>query len=206
MEPVSESNMFGTNKTSFQQIGDAKLILKHSTVVNPRSSQVQDHKRLNQFLLKVPAGERFKFRPKHLNGARAMTRHVAEGGNPHDNFGKYIVGLSEELNKLRKFKTYMNRSNVMAEGLKEYLNVIDERIEEIKSTAQKLQKESGYKAVKETHSDTVLEEVPEEVTKSWIDELTIKQTNEELKDVFPHLQTSIRKNCNQKFESQKTLN
>ena len=29
MEPVAESNMFGTNKTSFQQIGDAKLILKH---------------------------------------------------------------------------------------------------------------------------------------------------------------------------------
>ena len=81
----------------------------------------------------------------------------------------------------------MNRSNVMAEGLKEYLNVIDERIEEIKSTAQKLQKESGYKAVKETHSDTVLEEVPEEVTKSWIDELTIKQFNEELKDVFPYI-------------------
>ena len=96
---------------------------------------------------------------KHLNGARAMTRHVAEGGNPYDDFGKYIVSLSEELNKLRKFKTYMNRSNVMAEGLKDYLNVIDERIEEIKSTAQKLQKESGYKSIKETHSATVLEEV-----------------------------------------------
>ena len=186
MEPVSESNMFGTNKTSFQQIGDAKLILKHSTVVNPEVPGARSQK-IESIFIESPAGERFKFPFKHLNGARAMTRHVAEGGNPYDNFGKYIVGLSEELNKLRKFKTYMNRSNVMAEGLKEYLNVIDERIEEIKSTAQKLQKESGYKAVKETHSDTVLEEVPEEVTKSWIDELTIKQFNEELKDVFPYI-------------------
>ena len=81
----------------------------------------------------------------------------------------------------------MNRSSVMAEGLKEYMTVIDERIEEIKSTAQKLQKESGYKSVKETHSETVLEEVPEEITKNWIDELTIKQFNEELKDVFPYI-------------------
>ena len=186
MEPVSESNMFGTNKTSFQQIGDAKLILKHSTVVNPEVPGARSQK-IESIFIESPAGERFKFPFKHLNGARAMTRHVAEGGNPYDNFGKYIVGLSEELNKLRKFKTYMNRSNVMAECLKEYLNVIDERIEEIKSTAQKLQKESGYKAVKETHSDTVLEEVPEEVTKSWIDELTIKQFNEELKDVFPYI-------------------
>ena len=186
MEPVSESNMFGTNKTSFQQIGDAKLILKHSTVVNPEVPGARSQK-IESIFIESPAGERFKFPFKHLNGARAMTRHVAEGGNPYDNFGKYIVGLSEELNKLRKFKTYMNRSNVMAEGLKEYLSVIDERIEEIKSTAQKLQKESGYKAVKETHADTVLEEVPEEVTKSWIDELTIKQFNEELKDVFPYI-------------------
>ena len=81
----------------------------------------------------------------------------------------------------------MNRSNVMAEGLKDYLIVIDERIEEIKNTAQKLQKESGYKSIKETHSETVLEEVPEEVQKNWIDELTIKQFNEELKDVFPYI-------------------
>ena len=186
MEPVSESNMFGTNKTSFQQIGDAKLILKHSTIVNPEVPGARSQK-IESIFIESPAGERFKFPYKHLNGARAMTRHVAEGGNPYDNFGKFIVGLSEELNKLRKFKTYMNRSSVMAEGLKEYMTVIDERIEEIKSTAQKLQKESGYKSVKETHSETVLEEVPEEITKNWIDELTIKQFNEELKDVFPYI-------------------
>ena len=186
MEPVAESNMFGTNKTSFQQIGDAKLILKHSTVVNPEVPGARSQK-IESIFIESPAGERFKYPMKHLNGARAMTRHVAEGGNPYDDFGKYIVSLSEELNKLRKFKTYMNRSNVMAEGLKDYLNVIDERIEEIKTTAQKLQKESGYKSIKETHSATVLEEVPEEVSKNWIDELTIKQFNEELKDVFPYI-------------------
>ena len=207
MEPVSESNMFGTNKTSFQQIGDAKLILKHSTVVNPEVPGARSQK-IESIFIESPAGERFKYPMKHLNGARAMTRHVAEGGNPYDDFGKYIVSLSEELNKLRKFKTYMNRSNVMAEGLKDYLNVIDERIEEIKTTAQKLQKESGYKSIKETHSATVLEEVPEEVTKSWIDELTIKQFNEELKDVFPYIyklvseKTSIKNLGPEDFETE----
>ena len=207
MEPVAESNMFGTNKTSFQQIGDAKLILKHSTVVNPEVPGARSQK-IESIFIESPAGERFKYPMKHLNGARAMTRHVAEGGNPYDDFGKYIVSLSEELNKLRKFKTYMNRSNVMAEGLKDYLNVIDERIEEIKTTAQKLQKESGYKSIKETHSATVLEEVPEEVSKNWIDELTIKQFNEELKDVFPYIyklvseKTAIKNLGPQDFETE----
>ena len=197
MEPVAESNMFGTNKTSFQQIGDAKLILKHSTVVNPEVPGSRSQ-RIESIFIESPEGERFKYPIKHLNGARAMTRHVSEGGNPFDSFGKHIIGLSEELNKLRKFKTYMNRSNVMAEGLKDYLHVIDERIEEIKTTAQKLQKESGYKSVKETHSEAVLEEVPEEVSKNWIDELTIKQFNEELKDVFPY----IYKLVNEKTKAQ----
>ena len=48
-------------------------------------------------------GERFKYPYKHLNGARAMARHVAEGGNAYDDFGKHIVSLSEEMAKLRKF-------------------------------------------------------------------------------------------------------
>ena len=207
MEPVAESNMFGTNKTSFQQIGDAKLILKHSTVVNPEVPGARSQ-RIESIFIESPEGERFKYPIKHLNGARAMTRHVSEGGNPFDSFGKHIIGLSEELNKLRKFKTYMNRSNVMAEGLKDYLHVIDERIEEIKTTAQKLQKESGYKSVKETHSESVLEEVPEEISKNWIDELTIKQFNEELKDVFPYIyklvseKTSIKNLSPEDFETE----
>ena len=39
-------------------------------------------------------------------------RHVSEGGNPFDDFGKHISEMSSELNQLRKFKTYMNRSSV----------------------------------------------------------------------------------------------
>ena len=61
----------------------------------------------------------------------------------------------------------MNRSNVMAEGLKDYLNVIDERIEEIKTTAQKLQKESDT-INKRNHSATVLEEVPKKSAKTGL--------------------------------------
>ena len=49
-------------------------------------------------------------------------------GNPYDDFGKYITDLSEEMWKLRKFKNYTNRSTVMAEGLRDYVQVIQERI------------------------------------------------------------------------------
>ena len=71
-----------------------------------------------------------------------MARHVAEGGNQYDEFGKHILGLSEELNKLRKFKTYMTRSGVMAEGLSGYMDVVNERIDAVKNTVHKSQRKS----------------------------------------------------------------
>jgi len=113
--------------------------------------------------------------------------HVSEGGNPYDDFGKHIVGLSEELSKLRKFKSYMNRSNVMAEGLAGYMEVVNERIEAVKKTAHALQSKAKYQEAFKNFDNTVLEQVPEDVSNTWIDELTIKQFNEELKDVFPYI-------------------
>ena len=186
VEKVSESNLYGTTKTSFQSVGEARLVIKHSAPVNPAVAGGRTH-RIESLFIENNAGERFKYPFKHLNGARAMARHVSEGGNPFDDFGKHISEMSSELNQLRKFKTYMNRSSVMAEGLKQYQSVVDERIEEIKSNCLKLQKQSAYKESFESYSKSELAEVPEDVKQSWIDELTIKTFNEELQDVFPYI-------------------
>ena len=183
---MSESKLYGTSRTSFQDIGSAKMIVKHTGPINHEqpAGRTRD---IAGIYIESENGERFKYPMKHLNGARAMARHVAEGGNPYDDFGKHIIGLSEELSKLRKFKTYMNRSSVMAESLAGYLDVVNERIEAVKKTAHALQSASHYKEAFENFETTVLEEVPEDVSNSWIDELTIKQFNEELKGVFPYI-------------------
>jgi hypothetical protein len=183
---MSESKLYGTSRTSFQDIGSAKMIVKHTQPINHEqpAGRTRD---IAGIYIESENGERFKYPMKHLNGARAMTRHVSEGGNPYDDFGKHIIGLSEELSKLRKFKTYMNRSSVMAESLAGYLDVVNERIEAVKKTAHALQSVSHYKEAFENFETTVLEEVPEDVSNSWIDELTIKQFNEDLKGVFPYI-------------------
>jgi len=186
VEQVSESNLYGTTKTSFQSVGEARLVIKHSAPVDQTVAGGRSHK-IESIFIESNAGERFKYPIKHLNGARAMARHVSEGGNPFDAFGKHIIGLSEELSKLRSFKTYINRSNVMAEGLKEYQSIVDERIETIKTECQKLQRATAYKETFENFQESTLEEVPEDIKKNWIDELTIKTFKEELQDVFPYI-------------------
>ena len=186
VDKVSESNLFGTTKTSFQSIGEARLVIKHSKPVDQSVAGGRTH-RIESIFIESAEGERFKYPIKHLNGARAMARHVSEGGKPFDAFGKYITGLSEELSKLKSFKTYMNRSNVMAEGLREYQDIVDERIDTIKNECLKLQRPTNYKDTFENFKESDAVEVPEDIKKNWIDELTIKTFKEELQDVFPYI-------------------
>ena len=183
---MSESKMYGTSRTSYQNVGTAKMVVKHAGPVNHENAAGRTQN-VHSIYIESEGGERFKYPYRHLNGARAMTRHVAEGGTPYDDFGKHITGLSEELANLRKFKTYMNRSSVMAEGLSGYMDVVNERLDTVKKTVEMLQRENFYKESIDNFETTVLEDVPSDVSNSWIDELTIKQFNEELKGVFPYI-------------------
>jgi len=183
---MSESTMYGTTQTSYQNIGNARLSIKHRHAVNSEQPGARTRS-IGKIYVESPEGERFKYPYRHLAGARAMARHVSEGGNPYDDFGKHIIGLSEELNKLRKFKSYLSRSTVMAESLAQYTDIIERRAKEIKNEIANIQKANRYNDLIETFETVALEEVPEDVKASWIDELTIKQFNEELQDIFPYI-------------------
>mgnify|MGYP003773239465 FL=1 len=181
---MAESKMYGTHKTSFQKIGNAKLAIKHAGSLGEGENRT---KKIGAIYIENNQGEKFKYPFKHLSGARAMAVHVSEGGHPFDDFGKHITGLSEELSNLRKFKTYMGRSSVMAESLAEHMTTINERITSVKKTIQNLQKSNYYKEAFENFVAEESVEVPSEVAENWIDQLTVKQFNEELKDVFPYI-------------------
>jgi len=185
-ENMTESKMYGTSRVSYQDFDGARLMIKHTESID-QAAPGGRAKKVGGLYIESSEGERFKYPYKHLTGARAMARHVAEGGNAYDDFGKHIVSMSEEMNKLRKFKTYMGRSAVMAESLAGYMDVVKERIATVKKTLESLQKPAYYKEAFEGFETAVLEEVPSDVAENWIDQLTIKQFNEELADVFPYI-------------------
>ena len=181
---MTESKMYGTSKTSYQNVGEARIAIKHNKPVNTESAsgRIQN---ISAIYIESADGERFKYPFKHVNGARAMARHVSEGGKPFDEFGTHVASLSEELVNLKRFKSYVNRSSVMAEGLSGYKLAVNERVEELKKTITSLQKENFYKTTFENFVKPIFEDIPEDVAENWIDQLTIRQFNEELKDVFP---------------------
>jgi len=183
---MNESKLYGTARVSYQKIGEARIMIKHTESINQESATGRTQK-IGKIYIESADGERFRYPFKHLSGARAMARHVAEGGNAYDDFGKHIVGLSEEMGKLRKFKNYMGRSAVMAESLAGYVDVVKERIATVKKTIESLQKPAYYAETIAAFETPIMEEVPTDVAENWIDQLTIKQFNEELSDVFPYI-------------------
>jgi hypothetical protein len=183
---MSESKMYGTNKLSYQNVDNARIIIKHTESVNPEAG-ITRTRNIGKIYIESADGERFLYPYKHLTGARAMARHVAEGGKPFDDFGTHIVGLSEEMNKLRKFKSYMGRSAVMAESLAGYMDVVKDRIGTVKKTIESLQKPKFYAETFASFEKPMMEDVPSDVAENWVDQLTIRQFNEELKDVFPYI-------------------
>ena len=185
-ENMTESKMYGTSRISYQDVDSARLVVKHTDPVNQELASGRT-KSIGAIYIESAEGERFKYPFKHLSAARAMARHVAEGGKPFDAFGNHITSLSEELSKLRKFKTYMGRSAVMAEGLEPYMDAVKERMTTVKKTIESLQKQKSYKEMVENFEVQEVTEVPEDIRENWIEQLTIKQFNEELQDVFPYI-------------------
>ena len=185
-DKMTESKLYGTSKVSYQNVDNARLVIKHTESIDSQVAAGRT-RNIGAIYIESSEGERFKYPYKHLSGARAMARHVAEGGKPFDDFGTHIVGLSEEMSKLRKFKNYMGRSAVMAESLAGYMDVVKERISTVKKTIESLQKPAYYAETFAAFEKPMLEDVPADIAENWIDELTIKQFNEELQDVFPYI-------------------
>tara|TARA_B100000424_G_scaffold271482_1_gene274367 strand:+ start:3691 stop:5997 length:2307 start_codon:yes stop_codon:yes gene_type:complete len=183
---MAESKLYGTSKISYQNIDSARLVIKHTESVDAERTNART-RNVGTIYIESSEGERFKYPYKHLNGARAMARHVAEGGNAYDDFGKHIVSLSEEMAKLNKFKRYMSRSSVMAESLADYTDAVNDRIVTVRKTLNNLQKKAFYTETFESFTPAVIEDVPNDIAENWIEQLTIKQFNEELKDIFPYV-------------------
>lgn len=183
---MSESKLFGTSMTSYQNLGDAKLIVKHSAPVN-LGNPAGRAQRIESIYVENTAGERFKYPFRHLNGARALAQHIGHGGNPYDGIGKHITGLSEELNKLRMFKHYVERNEMVSEAMGAVNSKVMERIDAVRKEIHSLQIGRNYEQFAESFQETEAKEIPEDIMNDWIDRLTIRTFNEELKNVFPYI-------------------
>ena len=134
MEITKESRLYGTSKTSFENVGSARIRIIHNENINPevRGSRSRGIKAI---YVENNQGERFKLQHNKLSGARAMARHIAEGGQPYDEVGHAINSMVTEMNELGRFVRVMKRRTfedtttvTMVEAAAQYYNNIHHKL------------------------------------------------------------------------------
>ena len=185
-QPVMENKLYGGNKISYQDLGEARLVIKHNRAVDANLPAGRTM-HIESIYIENAQGERFRYPFKHLNGARALAEHIKAGGNPYDGIGKHITGLSEELSSLRKFKGYVGRNESLSEAMSDITGKVMERIDAIKKEIHSLQRPAYYQSFAESFKEQEEKSIPEAIMNDWIDRLTIRTFNEELKSVFPYI-------------------
>jgi hypothetical protein len=184
---VSESTLYGSKTVSYQKLLDTRLIIKHSQALTDDQQPGARTRNISALFVENQDGERFKYPFIHLAGARAMQRHVANGGLPYDDLGKSIIKMSEEIAQLKSFSNYVVRNDLMnsetnsvVERSASYLNSLREQIKAIS-------KQSHYEAYKENFQAYDSEEIPQDVVEEFKEKFTVKSFKEDIASVFPVL-------------------
>jgi len=94
------SKPYGSTKSSYQQIGNSKLIIRHTDPVD-ESKQGSRWRRIRNIFIETKLGERFAYPHPHIAGARAMARHLANNGRLNDDIGGAILRMSEDYIQLK---------------------------------------------------------------------------------------------------------
>ena len=202
-EVIGESRLHGTSRSSYEQDGDVKIIVRHSDKVDPEQRGARSRK-IKALFIETADGARIKLPHNNLKYARAMAQHITQGGEAGDDFGQHITKIAEECGKLRPFKSAMVRrtfddaeTQSMAEAAFEYHGLLN-------NTLKKMGGRKGYAACKESFvADDVL---MDEFDVDALRERFVKRSfNDRMEDALPLVQKAynMKKSNNfaQQFES-----
>ena len=182
------SKLEGSSRTSRQTLENVRLIVKHRAPVNEEQRGARS-RNISSIFVENAEGERFKYPFKHLNGARAMARHVSHGGVPSDMVGESIIELSTNLSKLKEFMNVVNKQSLVNENNRSVVLNVKRRMESIKESIKRIQGAKGYQAFVEKLAIKEQEENKAEITEDTVDNYVKKFTKttfeESLREVLP---------------------
>jgi hypothetical protein len=181
--PVAEG-LTGTSKSSFENLNKTKLIIRHKgkvdeTVPGARSRQIQS------LYIENEEGERFKYPLTHLAGARAMQRHVSNGGRPHDEFGEHIVATSEDIAKLNSFSRYVTNKDQLNDNAGDIIDQTKLKLENLRGYMKNIAKQSHYEAASKDFKTADEQILDDETVAKLREKFTMKNLDNRVEDALP---------------------
>ena len=174
----------GTAKRSYENLDKTKLIIRHKgkvdeTVPGARSRQIQS------LYIENEDGERFKYPMTHLAGARAMMRHVANGGRPHDEFGQHIIQTSEDIAKLNSFQRYVSNKDQLNDNAGDIIENTKLQLENLREYMRNLSKQKHYEAHCKSFRKSEDQVLDDETVNKLREKFTMTNLDSRVEDAFP---------------------
>ncbi len=174
----------GSAKRSYENLDATKLIIRHTgkvdeTVPGASSRQIQS------LYIENEDGERFKYPMTHLAGARAMMRHVANGGRPHDEFGEHIIKTSEDIAKLNSFARYVSNKDQLNDNAGDIISQTKLKLENLREYMRNLSKQKHYEAHCKTFRKSEDQELDDDTVAKLREKFTMTNLDKRVEDAFP---------------------
>jgi hypothetical protein len=173
----------GSPRRSYQRLPNARIVVNHSKSVDPEARGGRT-RQIESIFIENASGERFKFPSKNITAARAMTKHVNEGGTPFDEFGSHIYGVMEELTQLKKFQRHNNRQDFFEDAA--ISEEIQSRVTNLRSSLKQISGPKGYKHHFESFSNDK-SDVPTEQLDELRDTVTVRSFDENIAESLPYV-------------------
>ena len=179
-----KEGLTGTAKRSYENLDKTRLIIRHSgkvdeTVPGARSRQIQS------LYIENDDGERFKYPVIHLAGARAMTRHVANGGRPHDDFGQHIIQTSEDIAKLASFSRYASNKDQLNDNAGDIIEQTKLSLENLRMYVKNISKQGHYETAIKDYKKSEAVEMDDETANSYREKFTMKNFDDRVEQALP---------------------
>ena len=179
-----KEGLTGTARRSYENLEKTRLIVRHTGKVDEEVPGSRS-RRIESLYIENEDGERFKYPLTHLAGARAMMRHVANGGRPHDEFGQHIVSTSEDIAKLNSFSRYVSHKDQLNDTAGDIIEKTKLKLENLREYVKNLAKQSHYEAASKdfkTGDDIV---VDDETINALKDKFTLRNLDNRVEDALP---------------------
>jgi hypothetical protein len=178
-----------------------RIIVRHSDYVDPEQRGARSRK-IKSIFVETSEGERIKLPHNNLRYARAMARHVSEGGQLMDDFGQHITRIAEECGKLRPFKNSVRRrtfedseTQAMVEAAFEYHGLLN-------NTLKRMSGRKGYARCKESfqaNEETLMDDFDVD---SMRERFVRKTYNDATDQALPIVQKAYKMKKQNKFAQQ----
>lgn len=190
-ESVIRESMYGSRLNSYEDRGPVTIRVKHSDYIDPDKRGARARKIENIFL-ETHRGERFLLDHNNLHYARAMARHVSEGGILHDELGQHISGIMKEMAAMKNFVSGATRRQFEDVETGAMVESAVRHYEGQKNLLKKLRKGKDYRDYKESY--VAENPVEEDVDVERLRERFVKKIyNDKFDEALPYVYRAHQK-------------